>query len=186
MTLHVDFRNAEFAALADLGAPAIRIESERAGDEGAREALLDDAFGPARFAKTCQRLRDGRRPAPGLALVAREGEALVGSVRLWPVAAGGVPALLLGPLAVARPHRSRGVGSRLMGEALARAEAFGHRAVLIVGDAAYYARFGFDAALTRSLDLPGPVDRTRFLGLEIEHGALDGAAGMVEARGRRD
>jgi predicted N-acetyltransferase YhbS len=92
---------------------------------------------------------------------------------------------LLGPLAVARSHRSLGIGARLMREALWRAAMLGHKAVLLVGDASYYARFGFEAAPTAGLDLPGPVDRARFLAFEIEDGALDGAEGMVVASSKR-
>src|SRR6201986_2376821 len=75
------------------------IRAERASDVVAREALLDACFGANRHTRTCQRLRDGRAPAEGLALSAvREGR-LVGTVRLWHGRAGGVPALGLGPLA---------------------------------------------------------------------------------------
>lgn len=161
----------------------IVIEDERPADAPAREALLDEAFGAARFAKTCQRLRDGRAPAEGLALVARDGEALIGTLRCWRIAAGGRPALLLGPLAVAASHRSIGIGSALMREALQRAAAAGHRAVLLVGDAPYYGRFGFEASLTCGLDLPGPVERARFLGFEIAPDALRDAKGAVLAAG---
>jgi predicted N-acetyltransferase YhbS len=173
----------------DLAAVAARTDI-RIGDEGpfdfaAREALLDAAFGGARFEKTSARLRDGRLPAEGLALVARDHGALVGTLRCWHVEAGGRAALLLGPLAVAESHRSLGIGARLMREALWRAAMLGHKAVLLVGDAPYYARFGFDAAPAAGLDLPGPVDRARFLAFEIEDGALDGAQGMVVATGAR-
>ena len=157
------------------------IEDERPADAPAREALLDEAFGAERFAKTCQRLRDGRAPAESLALVARDGEALIGTLRCWRVTAGGRAALLLGPLAVAGSRRSIGVGSALMREALSRAAAGGHKAVLLVGDEPYYGRFGFAAPLTRGLHLPGPVDRRRFLGFEIAPGALKGAKGEVLA-----
>ena len=163
----------------------IRIAEESPFDVAAREALLDEAFGAARFEKTSARLREGRLPAPGLALIARERGELVGTLRCWPVLAGGRPALLLGPLAVAKSHRALGVGAGLMREALRRAAALGHKAVLLVGDAPYYARFGFQAALTAGLDLPGPVDRARFLAVEIEPGALTGAQGMVVAAGAR-
>ncbi|MBX9759940.1 MAG: GNAT family N-acetyltransferase, partial [Beijerinckiaceae bacterium] len=44
---------------------------------------------------------------------------------------------------------------------------------------------GFDASLTRDLDLPGPVDRERFLALELAEGGLTGARGMVMATGER-
>jgi predicted N-acetyltransferase YhbS len=72
-----------------------------------------------------------------------------------------------------------------MREALWRAAIGGHKAVLLVGDAAYYARFGFEASFTTRLQLPGPVDRGRFLAFEIERGALDGVEGMVVATGAR-
>ncbi|HLW92575.1 MAG TPA: N-acetyltransferase [Roseiarcus sp.] len=160
------------------------IEDERVFDAPAREALLDEAFGLDRAAKTSQRLRDGRLPAEGLALVARDDGALIGTLRCWNVKAGNRPAVLVGPVAVAKSHRSRGLGAALMREALWRAATRGHKAVLLVGDAPYYARFGFEASLTRELDLPGPVDRERFLAFEIEGGALKGASGMVTATGR--
>jgi predicted N-acetyltransferase YhbS len=162
----------------------VRIDDQRDDDSYARESLLDEAFGPARFAKTCQRLRDGRLPA--VALAAHVAGELIGTLRMWHVDAGGVDALLLGPLAVANCQRALGVGAQLMREALWRAAIDGRKAVILVGDAPYYARFGFDGALTRRLDLPGPVDRARFLGFEIADGALRDARGMVRATGARD
>jgi predicted N-acetyltransferase YhbS len=173
------------ASLANSPGAIIRVREEYPFDVAAREALLDDAFGPFRAEKTSARLREGREPAQGLALVAlAEGE-LVGTLRCWPVRAGGRDALLLGPLAVAKSDRSRGIGAWLMREALRRAAIHGHKAVLLVGDAPYYGRFGFQASLTTKLALPGPVDRARFLAFEIEDGALDGAEGMVVATGER-
>src|SRR5271166_1201462 len=86
------------------------IRAERASETVAREALLDACFGANRHTRTCQRLRDGRAPAEGLSLSAvREGR-LVGTVRLWHVSAGGIPALILGPLAVDPACRELGVG----------------------------------------------------------------------------
>jgi predicted N-acetyltransferase YhbS len=155
------------------------IRAERASDAVAREALLDACFGENRQMRTCQRLRDGRAPAEGLALSAvREGR-LVGTVRLWHVSAGGIPALMLGPLAVEDSSRKLGVGAALMDHALAAATARGHRAVILLGDAPYYARFGFSASKTSELSLPGPFERDRLLGLELVEGALDGAWGMI-------
>jgi predicted N-acetyltransferase YhbS len=173
------------AGLPGARASDIRVSEESPFDVAAREALLDDAFGRGRDAKTSARLRDGRLPAKGLALIAKDGGELVGTLRCWHVEAGGRPALLLGPLAVAESHRSLGIGSKLMREALWRAAMLGHKAVLLVGDAPYYARFGFDDSLTAGLDLPGPVDRARFLAFEIVAGGLDGAEGMVAASGER-
>jgi predicted N-acetyltransferase YhbS len=163
----------------------VGIEPERPGHVRAREALLDRCFGRARRFKTAERLRRGRRPAEGLAFVAVADGALIGTIRLWEVEAGSAgPALLLGPLAVAPERRGEGVGAALMRHALAAATERGHRAVVLVGDAPYYARFGFRPEPAAALDLPGPVDRRRFLGLELVPGALRGAAGPVAAAGR--
>jgi len=159
------------------------IRAERASDVVAREALLDACFGGNRHARTCQHLRDGRAPAEGLALSAvREGR-LVGTLRLWHVSAGGLPALVLGPLAVDNTCRKLGVGAALMDHALAAAAARGHRAVILLGDAPYYARFGFSADKTGELSLPGPFERDRLLGLELSEGALDSAWGMIAPTG---
>jgi hypothetical protein len=96
---------------------------------------------------------------------------------------GDIPALLLGPLAVDDTCRKLGVGAALMAHALAAAEARGHRAVILLGDAPYYARFGFSAQKASRLSLPGPFERDRLLGLELCEGALDGAAGLIAPTG---
>jgi predicted N-acetyltransferase YhbS len=164
----------------------LRIVEETPADIAAREALLDAAFGPERFVKTCERLREGCAPARGLALVAREAGALVGTIRLWNIVAdSGCAALLLGPVAVADAHRSRGVGAALVREALRRARMRGHKAVILVGDAPYYERFGFSRAHTLGLEMPGPVEAERFLGLELVEGALRHARGMLRAAAPR-
>jgi predicted N-acetyltransferase YhbS len=177
-------RKTPVALLSD-AAPFV-IRAERASDVAAREALLDACFGANRHTRTCQRLRDGRAPAEGLALsVVRQGrqDRLVGTVRLWHVSAGGAPALVLGPLAVDPSCRDLGIGAALMQHALAAAKARGHGAVILLGDAPYYARFGFSALKTGELSLPGAFERDRLLGLELREGALDGAWGMIAPTG---
>jgi predicted N-acetyltransferase YhbS len=169
-------------ALNSTAAP-FAIRAERASDAAARETLLDACFGENRHERTCQRLRDGRAPAKGLAFSAVLRGQLVGTVRLWHVSAGGIPALILGPLAVDSAFRKLGIGAALMDHALAAAAARGHRAVLLLGDAPYYARFGFSAAKTGELQLPGAFERERLLALELEGGALDGAWGMIVPTG---
>ena len=150
---------------------------ERSTDIAARERLLDTAFGPARFAKASERLREDRFAADGLSFVAIEDGRLVGTARLWNVSAGlGRPVLLLGPLAVAADARNRGIGAALVQRVLREARRLGHRAVLLVGNAPYYGRFGFSAAKTGAL---------RLLGVELKGGALDGARGLIRATGDR-
>src|SRR5438034_3552358 len=174
-------RKTTAALIADAAPFAIR--AERASDVVAREALLDACFGDNRHMRAGQRLRDGRAPAEGLSLSAVAQGRLVGTVRLWHVSAGGIPALMLGPLAVEASSRQLGLGAALMDHALAAAKARGHRAVILLGDAPYYARFGFSAAKTGALSLPGAFERDRLLGLELCDGALDGAWGMIAATG---
>ena len=159
------------------------IRSERGSDVVAREALLDACFGANRQTRTCQRLRDGRAPAEGLAFSAVRLGRLVGTLRLWHVSAGGTRALVLGPLAVDPMCRKLGVGAALMNHALAVAKARGHGAVILLGDPPYYARFGFSDLKTSELSLPGPFERDRLLGLELTEGALDGAWGMIVPTG---
>jgi predicted N-acetyltransferase YhbS len=164
----------------------IVIRNETALDIPAREVLLDRAL-PGRHLKTCEKLRRGQRPAERLAFSAFKGRQLVGTVRLWHVEAGSAGAsLLLGPIGVLPECQGLGVGTLLMDHALAEASARGHRSVILVGDAPYYERFGFEAALCARLTLPGPVERDRFQGLELMAGALAGATGMVTAGARAE
>jgi len=164
----------------------VTIRKELAKDIGAREALLDLSFGETRFAKASERLREGRQPADGLSFVATERGRLLGSVHLWHVTAGPErPALLLGPLAVHPDFRGRGIGAALMRRALAEAARLGHRAVLLVGDAPYYGRFGFSGEKTGALWLPGPYEKGRLLARELVPGALDAARGLISPTGAR-
>lgn len=173
--------------------PAFLITAETDIDVPAREALLDRAMGPGRKRKSSEKLRRGRRPAEGLAFVARDDAGtVVATVRLWDVGFEldrgsnfSAAALLLGPLAVDPTLKNAGLGSALMRHAIQEAARLGHRAILLVGDAPYYARFGFSADKTGQLSMPGPYERHRFLALELVDGALDGAHGTLRPTGRK-
>lgn len=166
----------------------LMVGAEQAADAAAREALLDRAMGTKRKRKSSEKLRRGRKPSEGLAFVARDATGCIaGTVRLWDVTLGegGANALALGPLAVDPTLKGGGVGSALMRHAIAEAQRLGHKAILLVGDASYYARFGFSAEKTGSLAMPGPYERHRFLALELMAGALDGERGTLKAAGRK-
>lgn len=176
----------EFAL--DVVTSPFAVVAEQAADAAAREALLDRAMGTKRKRKSSEKLRRGRKPSEGLAFVARDATGCIaGTVRLWDVTLGegGANALLLGPLAVDPTLKGGGVGSALMRHAIAEAQRLGHKAILLVGDASYYARFGFSAEKTGSLAMPGPYERHRFLALELMAGALDGERGTLKAAGRK-
>jgi predicted N-acetyltransferase YhbS len=160
-----------------------RIETECPSDLRDRELLLDRVMGCGRFLKSSENLRRGRNPSDFLALIARTDRGdIVGTVRLWDIHAGNVDALLLGPLAVAPEWSGRGLGSRLMDEAISRATGLGYGAIILVGDPGYYARFGFAALATAGLDMPGHFERHRLLGLELVPGWLQGASGLITPR----
>jgi predicted N-acetyltransferase YhbS len=171
---------------------AFAIDRENPGDVVARERLLDAAMGPNRRRKSSEAIRRGRIPAEGLALVARNTSGhVIGTVRLWDIQAGvtpggrAVPALLLGPLAVDSAHEGKGVGAALMRAAILEATKRGHGAILLVGDAPYYERFGFSHEKTATLMMPGPFERHRFLSLELRDRWLEGAAGIIVPTGRK-
>lgn len=163
----------------------IQIRHERVSDMGAREALLDQAFGDTRYRKSSERLREDRLPAEGLAFIAADGKQVVGTARLWNVDCGnGTRALLLGPVAVSEDRRGQGIGADLVHRGVREAKRLGYGAVVLVGDAPYYGRFGFTAEKTAALWMPGPFERHRLLAVELAPGALDGARGMISPTGR--
>lgn len=161
----------------------IAIVDEAPAHAGAREALLDLSFGFDRQLKTSERLREGRLPVFAFSAL-DDDERLIGTVRLWAVRDDrGNDCLLLGPLAVDPNLRGQKVGDRLMRHALNQAAVFGHQAILLVGDHDYYARFGFRRGLLNAVGLPGPVDRTRFLALELKANYADGLSGVLKPTG---
>ena len=143
------------------GLPPILCEAP--ADAAAVEALVDRAFGPGRFAKTAERLREGRKPRPDLSFVCRAGGEMVGCVRQWDIRIGGRPAIFLGPIAVDPAWRSRGLGAALIRRAAAAAEAAGAPAILLVGDAPYFSPLGFEIARPGRFVMPGPVDPKRVM-----------------------
>ncbi len=163
----------------------MNITLEQPVHAAAIEKLLDSSFGPKRHTKTVYRLRKNVAPVADLCFVATDtdetgNEVLLGTIRYWPVMLGNnVQALMLGPIAIDAAHRSEGLGGKMIRHSLAAAKALGHRIVILVGDAPYYVRFGFQRDLVAGLSLPGPVDPTRFQGLELVEGALTGVTGMV-------
>lgn len=154
---------------------ALSFTHEQPQDADAIEALLDHAFGPGRFTKVSERVREFAEFRPEMSFCAWEGSRLVGSVRMWAIHVGGTPAIFLGPLAVLAEGRKAGTGGELVRRASAAAQAAGYP-VLLVGDEPYFGRFGYSRAAGMHVRLPGPVDQRRVLAL----GASD-LAGPVTA-----
>jgi len=155
----------------------IRPESPQDGD--AVEALNQASFGPGRFAKSAYRLREGVAPVSELGFVAVGGDALLGSVRFWPISVGGHQELLLGPLAVRGDQRGRGIGVGLMQAGIEKAKQGPWRGILLVGDEPYYAKVGFSRLPPGRVSFPGPVDQNRILGLSLKGGEMLSLTGQI-------
>ena len=117
------------------------------------EALFDEVFGPGRYAKTAQRLREGRRPLFKHSRIVRIDGLTVGALLTWPFDA---ERLFLGPMAVRAQARGRNLGREMLQAALSEVS----QPVVLIGAADYYAPFGFVPA---EVSMPGPVDRSRLL-----------------------
>ena len=155
----------------------LTLQQELPGDAETIERLHERAFGPGRFARAAERVREQATNAPRLSFVARVATLVVGSVLLTPIHIGETKALMLGPLAVEPAFRSRGIGRALLEKAIAEAEAQGYTAIMLVGDESYYGRMGFRRVPAGSIILPGPVDPMRVLlrtGSDEMRGAIKG------------
>ena len=157
---------------------ALNLAPEGARDYWEVEALYDLCFAPGRSALSSYRLREGVDPIADICLTARDNEGiLAGAVRNWPVQIGSRRAVLLGPIAVHPTRQGEGVGSLLMQACLARAKQGGWARIMLVGDAPYYRRYGFD--VLQGVERPPPTNPQRVLGLALRPGAWDGVKGTV-------
>ena len=149
-----------------------KLSQEGAEDKAEVEALFDTCFAPGREALSSYRLREGISPVHDLCRVARdELDILAGAVRFWPVNVGKAEVLFLGPIAVHPTRQGEGLGSILIEDGLQRAQNAGWKRVLLVGDAPYYARFGFK--VLSDVLMPPPTNPARVLG----HGNWSGVSG---------
>lgn len=142
------------------------------------EALYDLCFAPGRTALSSYRLRDGVPTVKELSILARDADGiLAGAIRYWPVLVGGQKVLLLGPVAVHPTRQGEGLGALLIQDSLARARALGWDRVMLVGDAPYYRRFGFEKL--ENVIMPPPTNPDRVLGQDLTEGAWAGVTGDV-------
>ena len=160
----------------------VTIDLEQPGDEAAIEAVTRDAFSTAAYADGHEPLIPGRlreAGALGLSLVARDGEALVGHIAFSPVT---LPTpghwFGLGPVSVLSERQGGGIGTRLVEDGLARLRADGAAGVTVIGDPAFYGRFGFrpHAGLSYS-EVPAPY----VLALSFSDGEPTGVIGYHRA-----
>lgn len=136
---------------------------EQIEDAHAVDALIERAFGPGRYAKAAERLREHNHPLLDISFTAWCGGDLVGCVRMWPILIGDEPAVLLGPFAVEPEWRSRGLGAALIERACAATRAAGHALIFLVGDEPYFGPLGFQVVPPGRIHMPGPVDPRRVM-----------------------
>lgn len=157
---------------------AYRLAEETEADWWEVEALYDLCFAPGRTALSSYRLRDGVPTVAPLCLTLRDADGtLAGAIRYWPALVGEADILLLGPVAVHPTRQGEGLGGLLINESLAEARRLGWERVLLVGDAPYYARFGFRRL--EGVEMPPPTNPDRVLGLDLKAGAWAGVTGRV-------
>jgi len=156
---------------------APELAPEREQDFPLVDGLIARAFGPGRFVKTAERLREGNRPLLDLSFVAWRNGSAVGCVRVWPIRIGEAPALLLGPFAVEEEFRGQGLGAALIVRACDAASKAGHEWMLLVGDAEFFVPLGF--ARAQGVTLPGPVDPRRVLLRRLNDGSDAPPTGLV-------
>ncbi|MEM9577093.1 MAG: N-acetyltransferase [Pseudomonadota bacterium] len=155
-----------------------RLTAEHAQDWYEVEALYDLCFAPGREALSSYRLRDDIPPAKGLSHVARDPDGiLAGAIRYWPVHVGSADALLLGPVAVHPTRQGEGLAAHLIRETLDIARDRAWVRVMLVGDAPYYGRFGFEPLA--DVIMPPPTNPERILGRALVPGAWRGVRGPV-------
>lgn len=169
----------------------IRIRPETPADYARTETFITSAFATAKVsdgmeAEFVRRLRASEWYLPSLSLLMEEGGEPVGHIMLSRLPVRGrenLKMLLLAPLAVRLDKRGQGLGAQLAREALRRAAREGYEAVCVLGDPAYYGRFGF--ARLDSVGLKGndslPAAYTQVLALK--EGALSGPAGYIDFLG---
>jgi predicted N-acetyltransferase YhbS len=150
----------------------VTLANEAPAHAGEIEALLTRAFGPGRFVKASERVREFADFAPEMSFVALEAGRVIGTVRMWRVRAGDQPVAFLGPIAVEEADRRHGLGATLVQAACEAARAAGEPAVVLVGDMPYFGRMGFEIA--PEVTLPGPVDPRRVLTCVFEGAAPTG------------
>jgi len=171
----------------------MRIRPETPEDFRRIHDFVKQAFATAKVCdgdeqEYVENLRAGDAYIPELALVAEVAGRIIGHVMLTRLAVRGEggaahPGLLLGPLAVALEHRSRGVGSALVREGFRRAVALGYTAVFLVGDSAYYGRFGFRPAVQFGIKNDSAIPDEEALVCELVPDALKGVTGTVTFEG---
>lgn len=156
------------------------IRTERPGDEAAIAAIHRAAFGGPTEAELVDALR--RTVQPLVSLVAMEQEEMVGHILFSPVTLtghAGLQIMGLAPVGVRPQRQRRGIGSALLREGIEACTRLGFGAVVVLGHADYYPRFGFRPAAEFGIGCQYDVPPEAFMALPLAPGYLDGRPGTI-------
>ncbi|MEN1760625.1 N-acetyltransferase [Anoxynatronum sibiricum] len=152
--------------------------------------VIREAFAPMPFStgqewQLVEKIRQSSGYLPSLALVALCDGVLVGQsmISLLEIEDKKKPhnALVLGPVSVLPDFQRRGIGQELIRIGIAAAKRMPLPVMVVVGDLAYYSRFGFEPAVPRSIHMPFGFDEEDYLQvLELKKGALKGVQGVIK------
>mgnify|MGYP002776996203 CR=1 FL=1 len=159
----------------------MQVRAEKPEDIEAVRKVNIDAFGREDEANLVDRLRD--LPST-LSLVAVSSDQIVGHTFFSPVTIDNSSLFILGlaPISVLPDYQRQGIGTMLVQQGLKECNQLSCRAVVVLGDPAYYSRFGFIPAKTKGLKCEYTVPDEAFMVLELESGALEGCNGIVKYR----
>ncbi|MBX9745291.1 MAG: N-acetyltransferase [Hyphomonadaceae bacterium] len=164
---------------------AATLTAEKPEHAAQIERVLDRAFGPGRYAKTSERVRErGARHEPSLSRVAVDDDGnAVGVCRIY-AAEAGAPLFFLGPLAVDPDAQLAGLGLSMVQACVAACRSAGGGAIVLVGAERFFRPAGFSVVPKDRVSLPGPTDSARLLWMALRPGGLDKLHGPITAPAR--
>ena len=155
------------------------LRRERPEDILGIRSVVSEAFGRSGEANLVDALRTAG--ALTLSAVADMGGRLAGHVGFSPITIGGVHhALALAPVAVAPQYQRQGIAAALIRWSLAECQRLQRHIIVVLGEAAYYRRFGFTSASMYGISCPFPVPDDAYMVLELQPGAARGIRGVVK------
>ena len=160
----------------------IKIRQEVESDVNEIEVLLDLTFGAGRHTLSSYRYREGVNPISELCFTLRdEFNILVGIIRFWPILIGSrrLPGILLGPIGIHPIRQGEGFGEMLISKGIERAAKIGWSRAVLIGDEAYYGKFGFSKTVVKDISLINNLSSDRLLGKELKTGSLASEKGPL-------
>lgn len=162
--------------------PAPLFVAESASHAPGIERVLDRAFGPGRFAKPSERVREFAAHRPELSRVALVGADVIGVCRIYDVSIGARPALFLGPLAVDPDAQHGGMGHALVSAAIEICRAVDRDVIVLMGAPSFFSTLGFVQIPAGQVVMPLPVEARRLQWLVLNDSAdLSGALSRPRA-----